>query len=155
MPLALAVPFPLVGTLISLPNGWARGLGSVGTATTAYVDDWASITIATGPMVSSVGSIALYIVIAQEFGRFTDGIDPNSTTNQATLIGSATQANLVQRIGSLQGGLLANTRYSFNDFSVKSVLGGTPPFWAPLVWNLSGDYLSSSVSPYASHAVQT
>src|SRR5712664_2881181 len=153
---AVTTAFPLVGNLLGLPNGWARGLGSVGTAQTSYLDDSCSgIWFGTGNMVNPVGNILLFIVTAEEANRFTDGVDPNSAATQHTLIGQATQANLVQRFGGPSFPLAPNTRYSFNSFSIKSILGGTPVFWSPLIWNLSGDMLSVIIPSYAVHTSQT
>jgi hypothetical protein len=151
---AVTSAFPLVGNLVGLPHGWARGLGSVGTAQTAYIDDLcASIFFGTGNAINLAGNILLFVVSAEETGRFTDGINPNSSLSQDALIGPATQANIVQRLGA--GGLTPNTRYSFNSFSIKSLLGCAPTFWAPLIWNLTGGPLSVTISPYAAHTLQT
>jgi hypothetical protein len=154
---AVTSSFPLVGNLVGMPHGWARGLGSVGTAQTAYIDDLcASIFFGTGNVVNEAGNILLFVVSAEEAGHFTDGINPNSSLSQDALIGPATQANQVQRLGGTGGVLLTpNTRYSFNSFSIKSILGYAPTFWAPLIWNLTGGPLSVTISAYATHTLQT
>jgi hypothetical protein len=150
--------FPLVGNLLGLPNGWARGLGSVGTAQTPYVDDFCgAIFFGTGSSVNPAGNIFLFVVTAEEGGRFTDGVNPSSTASQDALIGAATQSNLVQQLGGPRAlaPLAVNTMYSFAPFSIKALLGGTPTFWAPLIWNLSGFPLSVTIAPYAAHTLQT
>jgi hypothetical protein len=148
---AAAASFPQAQSLLGLPAGWARGLGYVGGD--AYLDYWCTISLATGALIDPAGSLVLYLAIAQDPQHFTDGIDPNSPLDQSAMIGVATQTNFVQRLGGV--GLLPNTRYSFNDFSIKAALGGTPTYWAPLVLNLSGGPLSISISPYATYTLQT
>jgi hypothetical protein len=149
-------PFPLIGNLIGLPNGWARGLGSI--STSGFTDcQSSSITFATGNTVQPTGNILLYLVTAEEMGRFTDGIDPDSTLSQDKLIGPSTQANLIQRLGgpTAANPLKVYTLYSFNSFSLKSLLGSRPGFWSPLVWNLSGGMLSTNITPYGVYTLQT
>lgn len=154
---AVTSAFPLIGNLLGLPHGWARGLGVVGAAQTSYLDDFCSpIFFGTSGFVNPAGNIMLYIVTAEEAGHFTDGIDPNSTLSQTALIGLSTQANLVQQLGPSSGGSFApNTRYCFNGFSIKALLQGAPSFWSLLVLNLLGGPLSVTIPPYAAHTTQT
>jgi hypothetical protein len=150
----LTAPFPLVGNLIGLPHGAAKGLGVAGG--TSYIDDICSqIAVGTGPRVNPLGSILLYVVTAEEAGKFIDAIRPDSPTDQSVLIGAATQANLVQRIGGPATPLLPNTRYSFNGFSINAFLQYRPSLWSPLVLNLSGWALSVTIAPYAVHTLQS
>ena len=159
MGFAPAVPLPLIGNLVGLPHGWARGLGTLpasGAAT--YLDDFCSaITFTTSELVNPVGNILLYIIASEDGLHWTDGIDPKSSTSQDSLIGQSTQANLFQQLGGPSTGkpILPNTTYSFNNFSIKSVFNFTPTFWSPLVWNLLGGPLSLTISPIGFHTVQT
>lgn len=154
---AVTSAFPLIGNLLGLPHGWARGLGSIGTAQTSYLDDFCSpLFFGTSGFVNPAGNIILYMITAEEAGHFTDGIDPNSSLSQSALIGISTQANLVQRLGSNSGAsFMPNTRYCFNSFSIKALLQGTPAFWSLLVLNLLGGPLSVTIPPYAVHTTQT
>jgi hypothetical protein len=156
VPIAPAVRFPLAQGLVGLPPGWARGLGAVGGID--YLDMGCSIRFSTGPRTDPAGSVVLYIVLGQEPTQFTDAINPNTTADQAPRIKASTQLNFVQRIGGpgSPDPLVPSSRYSFTDFSIKSILGGhTPAYWAPLVLNLSRDFLSTIASPYAVYTVQT
>ena len=150
----VTVSFPLVGNLIGLPHGAAKGLGVAGA--TAYIDDiCGAITVGTGPRVNPLGSILLYVVTAEEAGRFIDGIQPDSPRDQSALIGAATQANLVQRLGGPATPFLPNTQYSFNGFSINAFLQFRPSLWSPLIWNLSGWALSVTIAPRAVHTLQS
>jgi len=154
-------PGQATDNLTSLPNLNMKGLGRVGTAQTGYVDAVVSPifvrTAASG--VVSTGAIRLFLVAAEEIAspsRFTDGIDPDATTNQITSIGQATLANLVDTISGGQNGLQTATVYCFQGFSVKSVLGYTPTFWAPVIMNNSGAALSAvATQHYARYTLIT
>lgn len=157
MPFASPASFSLVSNLVSLPHGAAKGIGHAGTAATAYVDDVCSpIFVSTGATVTSQGVIILYIVTAEELTNWTDGINPDAVITQHTKITDATQQNVVQRIGQGANVLTPSTSYCFGGFSVKSLLGFSPTFWAPLIWNLSGGALSATASDfYAKHTIIT
>ena len=153
MAVGLPQQFPLgpgqaTDNLTGLPNLNMKGLGHVGTAQTAYVDAIiAPIAVRTAASaVSGTGVIRLFLVVAEEIvspSRFTDGIDPDATANQIAALGQATVANLVDTITGGQNGLQNGTVYYFQGFSVKSVLGYTPTFWALVILNNSGAALSA------------
>jgi len=158
MTVSAALQFPLgpgqaTDNLTGLPNLNMKGLGHVGTAQTGYVDAVVSPifvrTAASG--VSSTGAIRLFVITAEEIltpSRFTDGIDPDATTNQITLLGQATVGSQVDVINGGASGLQAATVYCFQGFSVKSYLNYTPTFWAVAILNGSGAQLSAVASTH-------
>lgn len=141
-------PGQATDNVTGLPNLNLKGLGHVGTAQTTYVDAVVSpIFVRTASSgVSNTGAITLFIVAAEEIAspsRFTDGIDPDATANQITSLGQATLSNMVDRITGGSNGLQNGTVYCFQGFSVKSVLGYAPTFWALVIMNNSGANLSA------------
>lgn len=154
-------PGQATDNLTGLPNLNMKGLGHVGTAATGYVDAIVSPifvrTAASG--VSNTGAIRLFLVVAEEIltpSRFTDGIDPDATTNQITLLGQASIGNQVDVINGGANGLQASTVYCFQGFSVKQFLGYTPTFWAVVILNGSGAQLSAVASThYARYTLTT
>ncbi len=146
-------PGQATDNLTGLPNLNMKGLGHVGTAQTDYIDAVvAPIFVRTAAAgVSSTGVIRLFLVTAEEIltpSRFTDGIDPDATSNQITSFGQAVLANQVDVITGGGGGLQVSTTYCFQGFSVNGYLGYTPTFWAPVILNGSGAQLSAAASTH-------
>lgn len=160
---AAPAAFPQLVNLVGLPGGAAKGLGHVGTAATDYVDDICGpIFFMTGASVGVPASVVqLFLVVAEEIltpSVFTDTINPDATTTQHTLIGPATQANIIASIGGLDNPLAVNTAYCFPGFSIVSALGYKPTFWAPFIWNRqgAGNALNATAANfYAKHTLLT
>jgi hypothetical protein len=152
-----AANFTLLSNLQSLPNGAAKGLGRVGTAATAYIDDACSvIKVTTGATVSANGQIVLFLVASDDGTNWTDGINPDATITQHTKITAASLNNMIYRIGQGQSTLAVSTAVWFPGFSVVSALGYRPTFWAPVIWNLSGGPLSATAGDFlGTHTIQT
>jgi hypothetical protein len=151
-PLSVAAltAFPLVSNLQNLLNNQAKGLGQLGTAATQYYDDnVAPITIRSGASgVSSSGTVSFYLVCSEDGTNWTNGVNPNATTDQ-----SAGLAGLPPLQPVL--GVVANaTNYILPEFSVYSVLGFMPCFWAIMVLNQSGAALDATLANfYARHSL--
>jgi len=90
-PLSVAslATFPLgpaqsTDNLTALPNGQAKGLGALGTTLVQYYDDIvAPIQIKSGSAVSGSGTVSLYLVCSEDGISWTNGINPNSTSDQS------------------------------------------------------------------------
>jgi hypothetical protein len=156
-----ATSFTLLSNLQSLAHLAAKGLGSIGTGGTSYIDDACSfIKVTTGATVSPNGQIVLFLVTSEDGTNWTDGIDPTATgagSNQSTKIAAGSLNNIVFRIGAGgQSQLAASTTYFFPGFSVVSILGFRPVFWSPVVWNVSGGALSATAGDFfGKHVIQT
>ena len=95
-PLSVAslATFPLgpgqsTDNLTGLPNGQAKGLGALGTTLVQYYDDIvAPIQIKSGSSVSGSGTVSLFLVCSEDGVSWTNGINPNSTSDQSSLIES-------------------------------------------------------------------
>jgi hypothetical protein len=141
---------PAQGTdnLTALTNNKALGLGALGTAVTQYYDDnVAPIQIKTGASAVN-GVVSLYLVCSEDGSIWTNGIDPNTTSDQSGKLGQLQP--VVPPIA-----VAANaTTYTFPEFSVYSVLGFMPSFWAVVVFNQSGQTLDSTAGNfYAKHSL--
>ncbi len=126
--------------LTSLPSAQAKGLGSLGTALTQYYDDnIAPLMIKSGSGASGTGSVSLYLVVSEDGANWTDGIDPDSTGDQAAKIKTARQIGKIDNIA-------ASTSYIFDEWSVFSAvnMGFMPSFWAVVVLNSSGGALDAT-----------
>jgi len=155
-PLSVAslATFPLgpaqsTDNLTALPNGQAKGLGALGTTLVQYYDDIvAPIQIKSGSAVSGSGTVSLYLVCSEDGISWTNGINPNSTSDQSSLIGSL--ASLTPMVTVAANAAL----YYFPEFSVYSLLGFMPTYWSILVYNQSGaafDVMAANF--YAKHSL--
>ncbi len=119
----------------SLPNGQAKGLGSLGTSVTQYWDDnIAPIQLKSGASgVSASGSVSFYVVASEDGTHWTNGIDPTSASDQ-----SAKLAGLLPLSPALA--MTANaTTYTYLWFSIASALqAAMPSFWSVVIYNQSG-----------------
>ena len=155
-PLSVAslATFPLgpgqsTDNLTALPNGQAKGLGALGTTLVQYYDDIvAPIQIKSGPGVSGSGTVSLYLVCSEDGTSWTNGINPNSTSDQSSLIGSL--ASLMPMVT-----VAANAApYYFPEFSVYSLLGFMPTYWSIVVYNQSGSAFDvTAANFYAKHSL--
>jgi hypothetical protein len=135
---------PLLSNLTNLPTQQAKGLGSVGGK---YYEDiaFSSLFIRTGAIApAATGFIKVFLVTAEEKGltpsRFTDGIDPDATTNQAGLLGSSNEEILsVAQLGSPGPALTANTTYCIQGFGAVDRLRYKPKWVAIVVLNRMGN----------------
>jgi hypothetical protein len=147
---AALTAFSLTSNLQSLPTAQAKGLGSLGASVTQYYDDnVAPITIRSGVSgVSASGTVSFFLVCSEDGTNWTNGINPNATTDQA---GSLTGLTPLQPVL----GVVANaTNYIFPEFSVYSILGFMPSFWALVVLNQSGAALDATLTNfYARHSL--
>ena len=155
-PLSVAslATFPLgpaqsTDNLTALPNGQAKGLGALGTTLVQYYDDIvAPIQIKSGSAVSGSGTVSLYLVCSEDGISWTNGLNPNSTSDQSSLIGSL--ASLTPMVTVAANAAL----YYFSEFSVYSLLGFMPTYWSILVYNQSGaafDVMAANF--YAKHSL--
>lgn len=141
---------PLLSNLVSLPTQQAKGLGSVGGV---YYEDIAFGNLfirigATAP--SATGFFQVFLVAAEEKGltpsRFTDGIDPDSASDQA---GKMTSTNsLIMQIQQLgpSPSLTANTTYCIPGFGVIDRLRYRPKWVSLMVLNRAGAGASFSAT---------
>ena len=135
--------------LTGLPNGQAKGLGALGATLVQYYDDIvAPIQIKSGSSVSGSGTASLFLVCSEDGVSWTNGINPNSTSDQSSLIGSLASLMPVVTV-------TANaTLYHFPEFSVYSLLGFMPTYWSILVYNQSGAALDPTAANfYAKHSL--
>jgi hypothetical protein len=92
-PLSVAslATFPLgpgqsTDNLTALPDGQAKGLGALGTTLVQYYDDVvAPILIKSGNSVNGSGIASLFLVCSEDGTSWTNGINPNSTSDQSSL----------------------------------------------------------------------
>ena len=155
-PLSVAslATFPLgpaqsTDNLTALPNGKATGLGALGTTLVQYYDDIvAPIQIKSGSAVSGSGTVSLYLVCSEDGISWTNGLNPNSTSDQSSLIGSL--ASLTPMVTVAANAAL----YYFSEFSVYSLLGFMPTYWSILVYNQSGAAFDvTAANFYAKHSL--
>jgi len=155
-PLSVAslATFPLgpaqsTDNLTALPNGQAKGLGALGATLVQYYDDIvAPIQIKSGSAVSGSGTVSLYLVCSEDGISWTNGINPNSTSDQSSLIGSL--ASLTPTVTVAANAAL----YYFPELSVYSLLGFMPTYWSILIYNQSGaafDVMAANF--YAKHSL--
>ena len=79
---------------------------------------------------------------------WTNGINPNSTSDQSSLIGSLASLTPVVRVAANA------TLYYFPEFSVYSLLGFMPTYWSILVYNQSGSAFDlTAANFYAKHSL--
>ena len=155
-PLSVAslATFPLgpgqpTDNLTALPNGQAKGLGALGTGLVQYYDDIiAPIRLKSGGSVSGSGNASLFLVCSEDGITWTNGINPNSTSDQSSLLGSLPSLTPVMTMAANA------TPYYFPEFSVYSLLGFMPTFWAIVVYNQSGAAFDSSATNFfAQHSL--
>lgn len=131
--------------LTSLASATALGLGAVDQHTALrYDNNVAPIQIKSGASgTSASGFVSCYLITSEDGTVWTDGIDPNSASNQKSKIATAT---LVQAIA-----VVANaTTYYFTEFSVATVLGFEPLYWAVVIDNESGHALDTTAANFYS-----
>lgn len=155
-PLSVAslATFPLgpgqsTDNLTALPNGQAKGLGALGTSLVQYYDDIvAPIRIKSGGSASGSGTASLFLVCSEDGTTWTNGINPNSTSDQSSLLGSLASLTPVVTVAA------SAALYYFPEFSVYSLLGFMPTFWAIVVYNQSGAALDSAATNFiAQHSL--
>ena len=156
-PLSVAslATFPLgpgqsTDNLTALPNGQAKGLGALGTTLVQYYDDIvAPIQIKSDAAgVTGSGTASLFLVCSEDGANWTNGINPNSTADQSSLIGSLLALSPVVTV-SANGAL-----YYFPEFSVYSLLGFMPTYWSLLVYNQSGAAFDATAANFiAKHSL--
>jgi len=142
-------PAQSTDNLTALPNGQAKGLGALGTTLVQYYDDIvAPIQIKSGSAVSGSGTVSLYLVCSEDGISWTNGLNPNSTSDQSSLIGSL--ASLTPMVTVAANAAL----YYFSEFSVYSLLGFMPTYWSILVYNQSGAAFDvTAANFYAKHSL--
>jgi hypothetical protein len=131
--------------LTALPSATALGLGTINQSTLLPYDiNIAPIRIKTGASgVSVSGYCRLWLVTSEDGTVWTDGVDPTTATNQASKLITA----------PLFGGISAAanaTTYYFPEFSVASLLGFMPLYWAVVVENQSGAALDAVAASFYS-----
>ena len=155
-PLSVAslATFPLgpgqsTDNLTALPNGQAKGLGALGTTLVQYYDDIvAPIQIKSGSSVSGSGSVSLFLVCSEDGTNWTNGINPNSSADQSSLIGTLTPLTPAVTVASNA------TIYVLPEFSIYSLLGFMPTYWSIVVYNQSGAALDATATNFiAKHSL--
>jgi hypothetical protein len=137
--------------ITGLANGQAKGLGAVGTALTQYYDDnVAPVRILSGASgVSGSGTASMYVVISEDGANWTNGVNPNSTSDQSALVGSSS-ANPLPVLQTIN--VVANaTTYEFAGFSIASVLLYMPTYWAIVIYNQSGAAFNGTSSNFVAN----
>ncbi len=131
--------------LTSLASATALGLGAVDQHSSyQYDNNIAPIRIKTGSTgTSASGYCRLWLVVSEDGTVYTDGVDPDSASNQASLLVTST---LVAAIATTANA----TTYYFPEFSVMSVLGFQPMYWAVVVENQSGHALDTTAASFYS-----
>jgi hypothetical protein len=156
-PLSVAslATFPLgpaqsTDNLTGLPSNQAKGLGSLGTALVQYYDDIvAPLQFKSGASgTTGTGTVSLYLVCSEDGTNWSNGINPNSSSDQSTLIGTLQMLTPAITV-------TANaTTYLFPEFSIYSLLGFMPTYWAVVVYNQSGAALDATAANfYAKHSL--
>jgi len=155
-PLSVAslATFPLgpgqsTDNLTALPNGQAKGLGALGTTLVQYYDDIvAPIQIKSGSSVSGSGSVSLFLVCSEDGTNWTNAINPNSSADQSSLIGTLTPLTPAVTVASNA------TIYVLPEFSIYSLLGFMPTYWSIVVYNQSGAALDTTATNFiAKHSL--
>jgi hypothetical protein len=131
--------------LTSLPSATAYGLGSVNqSAAMQYDNNVAPIRIKTGASgTSATGYCRLWLVTSEDGTVWTDGVDPTVATNQAAKL---VTAPLITGIATVANA----TTYYFPEFTVMSVLGFQPLYWAVVVENQAGSALDTVAASFYS-----
>jgi len=104
---------------------FALGLGAVDQhGTLRYDNNVGPIKAKTNATATTGNKVLTFYLITSEDGSvWTDGIDPNSTSDQSSKISQATVVGVIT-------GIAASTTYVLPEFSVADVLGFVPQYWA-------------------------
>jgi hypothetical protein len=142
--------------ITSLANGQAKGVGSLSAEAISLVTPLGDLIlppwkITTGSGLVS-GTISRYLIASEDGTLWTGGIDPTSSSDQsaaliAMLSYDGVNAALIDQITVSA----AATTYYFRWRSLQSMLGNVPHYVSILVYNQSGQALSSTA---ANHTAQ-
>lgn len=131
----------------SLANNAAKGLGAVGTSQVQAANDKLLIRVKTGSGTSGSGTVELHLVMSEDGTTWSNGVDPDTTSDQSSKLDSRTLLEIVQ----------ANvdaTTYSFKWLALQSLIGDLPTYWAFVLYNKSGAALSVTAGEhYAKHSL--
>jgi hypothetical protein len=133
----------------NLASGYVVGLGVVFSSNLAapYADVILPVwQITTGSNVSGAGTLARYLVMAENPLLFTGGLNPNGG-NQATLLNNYLEttatATAFMLLDTVQA-TLPNTAYYFLERFLFSFIGSIPTYLGMLLSNQTGGNLAST-----------
>lgn len=113
-----------ITNIVSAGAKFARGLGSVNQAALLRYDNVVTLKIKTNATaVTGNAILSIYIITSEDGTTWTDGIDPDATSDQSSKIKLAT-------VAQVQTGIVASTTYNFPDVSIPALLGYVPLYWA-------------------------
>ncbi len=142
--------------LTSLPNGQALGMGKLWAENIGLVTPFGDLILPPWKITTGSGSVAgtisRYLIASEDGTLWTGGIDPTSSSDQSALLAAMLSydggnAALIDQITVSA----AATAYYFRWRSLQSILGNMPHYVSILVYNQSGQTLSSTA---ANHAAQ-
>ena len=113
-----------ITNIVSSGAKFARGLGAVNQAASLRYDNITALkfkTNATGTTGNKI--LSLYIVTSEDGTNWTDGIDPDATSDQSSKINQAP-------CFYVQTAIAASTTYNIPDLSIPAFLGFQPLYWA-------------------------
>jgi len=118
-----------VTNIVSSGAKFARGLGAVNQSANLRYDNIVTFKAKTNATATTGNKVlSLYLITSINGTDWTDGIDPDATSDQSSKISQATLVGVAT-------GIAASTTYYFPDISVPAALGYCPLYWA-LVYQL-------------------
>jgi hypothetical protein len=126
LPKGAGQPTDNITNIVSAGTKFARGLGALnwsGTSALRY-DGIISLKFKTNATTTTGNKVAsLYLITSMDGASWTDGIDPDATSDQSSKINQAP-------CFYVQTGIVAATTYFVPDLSIPAFLGFMPLYWA-------------------------
>jgi len=161
----MANPFS-IGSLTTLPRGAgagtdnitgkassgskiALGLGKVDWSSAVPYDGMVQMKVKTNATTPTGNKIlSLYLITSLDGTIFTDGIDPDSASDQSSKINQALCVGVFTNIA-------ASTTYYFDTIDIPAILGYIPLYWA-IVWQLdvTAGGFSSTAGDHSTKSLQ-
>lgn len=127
---------------------FARGLGAVDQSASLRYDNIITFKAKTNATATTGNKVlSLYLITSIDGTNWTDGIDPDATSDQSSKISQATLVGVATAIA-------ASTTYYFPDIDVPAILGYCPLYWA-LVYQLdvtAGGFSSTAGDHYTKYS---
>ena len=142
--------------ITSLPNGQAKGVGSLSAESISLVTPFGDLILPPWKITTGSGTVAgtisRYLISSEDGSLWTGGIDPTSASDQSAALAAllaydGSGAALIDQITASA----ANTAYYFNWRSVQALVSNVPHFLSILVFNQTGQALNATA---ANHTAQ-
>jgi len=149
-------PGQMPDSLTSLPNGQAKGLGSLWAENIGLITPLGDLILPPWKVTTGAGSVAgtisRYLITSEDGSLWTGGIDPTSSLDQSTALAAMLTYDGINSalIDSITVSAAA-TAYYFRWRSLQGLLSNVPHYVSILVYNQSGQALNAAA---ANHTAQ-